>query len=290
MKLESGAKLGSYTIRELLGSGGMGEVYRARDSRLKRDVAIKVIPEKLADNPEALARFEREAQSVAALSHPNILAIHDFDREDGVSFAVMELLEGETLRDRMNRSQLSSTKALEIALQICGGLVAAHARGIVHRDLKPENVFLTTDGLVKILDFGLAKLMPVSFSHESETAAPTLGLSQPGAVMGTLGYMSPEQLRAQAVDQRTDIFSLGVILYEMVTGKQPFHGGSSADVMGAILREEPQALSDAGSLIPPAIERVVMRCLEKEIRERFQTVQDLRFALENAGVWKRWFG
>ena len=283
MKLESGATLGSYTIRELLGSGGMGEVYRARDSRLKRDVAIKVIPKNLADNPEALARFEREAQSVAALSHPNILAIHDFDREDGVSFAVMELLEGETLRDRMNRSQLSSTKALEIALQICGGLVAAHARGIVHRDLKPENVFLTTDGLVKILDFGLAKLMPVSFSHESETAAPTLGLSQPGAVMGTLGYMSPEQLRAQAVDQRTDIFSLGVILYEMVTGKQPFHGGSSADVMGAILREEPQALSDAGSLIPPAIERVVMRCLEKEVRERFQTVQDLRFALENAG-------
>ncbi len=180
MKLESGATLGSYTIRELLGSGGMGEVYRARDSRLKRDVAVKVIPEKLADNPEALARFEREAQSVAALSHPNILAIHDFGREDGVSFAVMELLEGETLRDRMNRSKLSSTKALEIALQICGGLAAAHTRGIVHRDLKPENVFLTTDGLVKILDFGLAKLQPASFSHESETAVPTLGLSQPG--------------------------------------------------------------------------------------------------------------
>jgi serine/threonine protein kinase/Tfp pilus assembly protein PilF len=284
MKLESGAKLGSYTIHGLLGSGGMGEVYRARDGRLNRDVAVKVIPEKLADNPEVLARFEREAQSVAALSHPNILAIHDLGREDGVSFAVMELLEGETLRDRMSRSELSSSKILEIVLQICGGLAAAHARGIVHRDLKPENVFVTTDGLVKILDFGLAKVQPDSCSQESETAAPTLGLSQPGAVMGTLGYMSPEQLRGHPVDQRTDIFALGVVLYEMVTGEQPFQGGSSADVMSAILREEPQALSDAAAQVSPAFERVVMRCLEKEVHERFQTVLDLRFALENADV------
>ncbi|MBD3853992.1 MAG: protein kinase, partial [Acidobacteria bacterium] len=280
MKLENGTLLGSYSIRELIGSGGMGEVYRALDTRLKRDVAVKVLPEQLAENSEALARFEREAQSVAAISHPNILAIHDFGRDEGLSYAVMELLEGETLRERMERTNVSSTKALEIARQIAGGLVAAHDRGIVHRDLKPENVFLTRDGLVKILDFGLAKQGAAPFSHDSNTAAPTLGHSQPGAVMGTIAYMSPEQARGLAVDQRTDIFSLGVILYEMLSGQRPFLGASSADVMGAILREDPPDFAGTESFVSPALQRVVSRCLEKDVHDRFQTARDLVFALE----------
>ena len=280
MKLENGTLLGSYSIRELIGSGGMGEVYRALDTRLKRDVAVKVLPEQLAENSEALARFEREAQSVAAISHPNILAIHDFGRDEGLSYAVMELLEGETLRERMERTNVSSTKALEIARQIAGGLVAAHDRGIVHRDLKPENAFLTRDGLVKILDFGLAKQGAAPFSHDSNTAAPTLGHSQPGAVMGTIAYMSPEQARGLAVDQRTDIFSLGVIHYEMLSGQRPFQGASSADVMGAILCEDPPDFAGTESFVSPALQRIVSRCLEKDVHDRFQTARDLVFALE----------
>ncbi len=280
MKLQQGTLLGSYSIRELIGSGGMGEVYRARDTRLNRDVAVKVLPEQLAENPEVLARFEREAQSVAALSHPNILAIHDFGRDEGLSYAVMELLEGETLRERLERTSLSSTRALEIARQMAGGLVAAHDRGIVHRDLKPENVFLTRDGLVKILDFGLAKQVAATFSHDSNTAVPTLGHSQPGAVLGTIAYMSPEQARGLAVDQRADLFSLGVILYEMLSGQRPFQGASSADVIGAILSEDPPDLAGTQSFISPALQRVVSRCLEKDVHDRFQTARDLVFALE----------
>ncbi len=281
MKLKKGTDLGPYSIRELLGSGGMGEVYRARDTRLKRDVAVKVLSEYMADNSEALARFEREAQSVAALSHPNILAIHDFGCENGVSFAVMELLEGETLRERMERAHLEPAKALTIAREIVRGLVAAHDRGIVHRDLKPENVFLTTGGLVKILDFGLAKNQPASFLHDSETAAPTLGHSQPGAVMGTLGYMSPEQARGRPVDQRSDLFSLGAVLYEMLSGRRPFEGESPADEIGAILREDPPPCTSPQYPISPALDRVVGRCLEKEVHDRFQTASDLLFALES---------
>jgi serine/threonine protein kinase/Tfp pilus assembly protein PilF len=280
MKLEKGTLLGSYSVGELLGSGGMGEVYRARDSRLKRDVAIKVLPERFAEDPTALARFELEAQSVAALSHPNILAIHDFGRHEGVSFAVMELLEGETLRETMERTSFSSRKVLEIARQIAGGLVAAHAKGIVHRDLKPENIFVTSDGRVKILDFGLAKQDPVVISHESETAELTLGHSRPGAVVGTISYMSPEQVRGLPVDQRTDIFSLGVLLYEMLSGERPFRGESSADVMGAILREDPRDFSGTESFVSPVLQRIVSRCLEKDAQNRFQTARDLVFALE----------
>jgi serine/threonine-protein kinase len=280
MNLETGTNLGSYLIRELLGSGGMGEVYRARDTRLKRDVAVKVLPERLAEDPEALARFEREAQSVAALSHPNILAIHDFGRDSGLSYAVMELLQGETLRATLERATPSPTKAVGIARHLAGGLVAAHAKGIVHRDLKPENIFLTTDGLVKILDFGLAKQDPVGFLQDSETAAPTLGHSHPGAVVGTLGYMSPEQVRGRAVDHRADIFSLGVILHEMLSGERPFQGGSSADVMGAILREDPPDFAGTETYISPALQRIVSRCLEKEADNRFQMARDLLFALE----------
>jgi serine/threonine-protein kinase len=281
MKLENGTDLGPYSIRELLGSGGMGEVYRAKDTRLKREVAVKVLPKHLGDNPEAHARFEREAQSVAALSHPNILAIHDFGRENGVSFAVMELLEGETLRARMDGGQMGLSQALDIVRDIVRGLEAAHSRGIVHRDLKPENVFLTTGGLVKILDFGLAKNQPLDVSNNSETSAPTLGHTQPGAVMGTIGYMSPEQARGHPVDQRSDLFSLGAVLYEMISGERPFAGESPADEISAILREDPQPCSSTRGSVPPALDRVVSRCLEKDLRRRFQTAGDLLFALES---------
>jgi serine/threonine-protein kinase len=280
MMLEEGAVLGSYSIVEHLGSGGMGEVYRARDTRLKRNVAIKVLPRQLAEDPEALARFEREAQSVAALSHPNVLAIHDFGHDQGVTYAVMELLDGETLRQRMDRRALSPTKTLQIARHIADGLVAAHDRGIVHRDLKPENVFLTNDGLVKILDFGLAKQDPVVFSNDSKTAAPTLGHSRPGIAVGTLGYMSPEQVRGRPVDHRSDVFSVGVILYEMLTGGRPFHGESSADVVGSILREDPPEFAETETFISPALQRLVVRCLEKDPQNRFQSARDMKFALE----------
>jgi len=280
MNLNEGTLLGPYSILELLGSGGMGEVYRARDTRLNRDVAIKVLPERLAEDPEALARFEREAQSVAALSHPNILAIHDFGRDAGVSYAVMELLQGDSLRERMEQTSLSPRKVVEIARQIAGGLVAAHDRGIVHRDLKPENVFLTREGLVKILDFGLAKQTEMSTPGGWQAEAPTLGHSHAGMIVGTLGYMSPEQVRGLPVDPRTDIFSLGVVLYEMLSGDRPFQGASSADVIGAILREEPRDISEVERFIPPALRRIVNRCLEKNLQERFQTSRDLAFALE----------
>jgi serine/threonine protein kinase/tetratricopeptide (TPR) repeat protein len=281
MKLKKGTNLGPYSIRELLGSGGMGEVYRARDTRLNREVAVKVLPGHLAENPEAHARFERETQSVAALSHPNILAIHDVGSENGVSFAVMELLEGETLRERMEGARLGTTKALEIAREIVRGLVAAHDKGIVHRDLKPENVFLTTGGLVKILDFGLAKAQPESSSLDSATSAPTIDHPQPGAIMGTVGYMSPEQARGHSVDQRSDIFSFGVVLYELLSGNRPFEGESSADVISAILREDPPPCMSPRDPVSAALDRVVVRCLEKDVQARFQTASDLLFALEN---------
>lgn len=285
MILENGATLGAYTILQPLGSGGMGEVYRARDDRLKRDVAVKVLPERLANDEHARKMFEREAQSVAALSHPNILAIHDFGSDDNLCFAVMELLDGETLRDRMNDVSLSPQKAVEIALQITAGLRAAHARGIVHRDLKPANVFMTSDGLVKILDFGLAlQQRSEPHSEDSETEALSFVDRNQGQVVGTLGYMSPEQIRAQPVDRRTDIFSLGVILYEMLWGERPFEGASSADVIGAILHADPQPRSKPDTVISPALERIVTRCLEKNADERFQTAQDLHFALDTVDV------
>ncbi len=284
MILSEGATLGSYTILQPLGSGGMGEVYRARDNRLKRDVAVKVLPENLSQNDNALEMFEREAQSVAALSHPNILAIHDFGREENISFAVMELLSGETLRERMDEARLPPRKAVEIALQIAAGLGAAHTRGIIHRDLKPENVFLTGDGLVKILDFGLAIRMPVeTVAEDSETEALSFVDRNEGRVVGTLGYMSPEQIRAKPVDQRSDIFSLGVMLFEMLRGERPFPGETSADVIGAILHKDPQLTARGEATISPALERIVIRCLEKGVHERFQSVQDLRFALETVG-------
>ncbi len=282
MILSKGTSIGSYVIVDLLGAGGMGEVYRATDTRLKRDVAVKVLNEKLATDSAALDRFEKEAQSVAALSHPNILAIHDFGRIEGKAFAVMELLEGQTLRQNMDEIRLAPSKAVEIGLQIAGGLVAAHTRGIVHRDLKPENIFLTRDGLVKILDFGLAQQLVLPDAGDSGSTELTLGLSLPGPVVGTIGFMSPEQVRGKPVDHRSDIFSFGVVLYELIAGVRPFRGESSADVIGAILGEDPPEPTGVGSVISPGLWRIVSRCLEKNASDRFQTASDLAFALKTA--------
>jgi serine/threonine-protein kinase len=281
MILEEGTLVGSYTVIELLGAGGMGEVYRARDNRLKRDVAMKILSERLAEVTGALALFEREAQSVAALSHPNILAIHDFGRFEGLSYAVMELLEGETLRERLEQERLSARKAVDFAVQIVGGLIAAHNRGIVHRDLKPENLFLTRDGLVKILDFGLAQQVAVPETTDSKSTALTLAHNENGSVVGTVGYMSPEQIRARPVDHRTDIFSFGIVLYEMLSGQRPFLGQSSADVIGAILSDSPRDFPGRSETVSPALWNILNRCLEKNVDERFQTTSDLAFALRS---------
>jgi serine/threonine protein kinase/Tfp pilus assembly protein PilF len=271
----------------------MGEVYRARDSRLDRDVAVKVLPESLLADGDALARFEREAKAVAALSHPNILAIHDFGREGGIAYAVMELLEGETLRERLDAGAIPVRKSLDYALQIAQGLAAAHDRGIVHRDLKPQNVMVTRDGLVKILDFGLASRRPLEaagreqaaaaqhpMAEEDLTASPTL--TQHGTILGTVGYMSPEQIRGRPADHRSDLFSFGVIFYEMLSGERAFRKDSGIETMMAILQEEPPQLSHAGKAVPPELEEIVEHCLEKSPEERFQSARDLAFALRVA--------
>jgi Tol biopolymer transport system component len=280
MALTSGMRLGPYTIVAPIGAGGMGEVYRARDPKLNREVAIKVLPGHLASDPVALGRFEREAQAVAALSHPNILAIHDFGVSEGVAYAVTELLEGETLRARLSGSSLPIRKAVEYALQIVHGIAAAHQKGVVHRDLKPENIFITHDGRVKILDFGLAK---ATGPAGDETVSPTqhaIGTS-PGTVMGTVGYMSPEQVRGLPVDQRTDIFSFGVVLYEMLCGLRAFRGDSNVETMNAILKEDPPEFAAAGANVPAALDRIVRRCIEKNANERFHSAHDLGLALES---------
>ena len=255
----------------------MGEVYRARDSRLRRDVAIKVLPALSGGSPDAIARFHREIQAVAALSHPHILAIHDVGEDNGTVYAVMELLEGETLRSRLSASAIPARKAVDYALQISKGLAAAHDRGIVHRDLKPENVFLTDSGFVKILDFGLAMLSARPSADVELSQSPTMG-TQPGIVLGTPGYMSPEQVRGRKVDHRTDLFALGAILYEMLTGRRAFHAQSPAEAMLAVLQEDPMA-SATSAQISPELGRIVSHCLEKEAAERFQSARDLGFAL-----------
>lgn len=278
MTLGVGTRLGAYEILAPLGAGGMGEVYRAKDTRLGREVAVKVVSERLIDDPNALRRFEREARAVAALSHPNILALHDFGRENDITFAVMELLDGEPLDRRLAREAFIWTKALEIAASISDGLASAHAKGIVHRDLKPANIFITREGHVKILDFGLAKQDP--FRADPETVGPTLpGDTEPGVVLGTLGYMSPEQVKGESADHRTDIFSVGCVLYELLTGRTAFRGGTPAETLAAILRDQPDDLSDSGRKIPPRIDAIVRRCLEKNPDHRFQSARDLAFAL-----------
>ncbi|MCA1610200.1 MAG: serine/threonine-protein kinase [Acidobacteria bacterium] len=282
MPLATGQRLGPYEIVAPLGSGGMGEVYRARDRKLDRDVAVKVLPESVAADPEALARFEREAKAVASLSHPNILAIFDFGTQDGVSFAVMELLEGETLRNTLEAGPLSQKRAVEYALQIARGLSAAHERGVVHRDLKPENLFVAKDGHLKILDFGLAKRVEAVPPGE-ETSAPTgSGHTAPGTVMGTPDYMSPEQVRGLPVDHRSDIFSFGAILYELLSGRRAFKKDTAGDTFAAILKEEPPEPSESGRKISPALDHIVRHCLEKNRENRFQSARDIAFTLSEA--------
>ena len=281
MTLEAGTKLGRYEIRSKLGEGGMGEVYRAYDPSMHREVAIKVLPAALSADKERLARFEQEAQAAGALNHPNILVIHHIDTHDGAPYIVSELLEGETLRERMGGVALSQRKAIDYALQIAHGLSAAHQKAIIHRDLKPENLFVTKDGRVKILDFGLAKLSGAGDGGQPQTEIPTRRVNtDPGVVMGTIGYMSPEQLRGKPADHRSDIFSFGAILYEMLSGRRAFRGESTADTMSAILREDPPDLSGTNRNINPALERVVNHCLEKSPEERFNSAGDLAFAIE----------
>jgi eukaryotic-like serine/threonine-protein kinase len=275
MSLTTGERLGPYEIYGLIGKGGMGEVYRARDTRLDRTVAIKVLPAEFSVQEERLRRFEQEAQVLGALSHPNLLAIYDVGAQDGTHFLVSELLEGESLRQRLEEGALPLRKAMELAVQIAKGLAAAHEKGIVHRDIKPDNIFLTRDGRAKILDFGLAKQSAAEGSGENATI--TAVATQPGVVLGTAGYMSPEQVRGKPADARSDIFSFGAILYEMVAGLRAFHGDSSVETMNAILKQDPPAISGD---VPPAIERVIRRCLEKSPEERFQSARDLSFALE----------
>ena len=280
MTLSAGSRLGPYEIVAPLGAGGMGEVYRARDARLGRDVAIKILPERLATDADTLARFEREARAVAALSHPNILGIFDFGTDGAIVYAAMELLEGENLRERLSGAALPQRKAIDYALQIASGLAAAHEKGIVHRDLKPENVFVTREGRIKLLDFGLARVLPVGDAATSMAPTAALG-TEPGVVMGTVGYMSPEQVRGRPADHRSDIFSFGAILYEMLSGKRAFHGDSAAETMAAIAKEDPPELSTATPGVSPAMDGVVRHCLEKSPGERFQSARDLAFALQS---------
>ena len=281
MTLSAGTKLGPYEIVAPIGAGGMGEVYRARDERLKRDVAIKVLPASFAADAERLRRFEQEAQAAGALNHPNITAVHDFGSVDGAPYIVTELLEGETLRARLSGGAIAVRKATEYAIQIARGLAAAHEKGIVHRDLKPENLFLTNDGRVKILDFGLAKLTQPEGASGAATNLPTAtGGTEPGVVMGTLGYMSPEQVKGKPADARSDIFAFGAVLYEMLSGTRAFHRDSAAETMSAILREEPPDLSATNRNVQPGLERIVRHCLEKNPEERFHSAHDLAFDLE----------
>ncbi|MDD5565042.1 MAG: protein kinase, partial [Thermoanaerobaculaceae bacterium] len=277
--LSAGCRLGPYEIVGAIGAGGMGEVYRARDTRLGRDVAIKVLPAQVASDPARLRRFEQEARAVAALDHPNILALHDVGTYQGSPFIVTELLEGDTLRDRLKAGRLTVRNSVETAVQIAQGLAAAHEKGIVHRDLKPANVFATKDGHVKILDFGIAKLTRPDPGPQATTVAPEPS-TEAGALMGTVGYMSPEQVRGLPADQRTDIFSFGCVFYEMLSGRSPFRKESTAETMTAILHDDPPALAGIGREIPPALERIVTRCLEKRPEDRFTSARDLGFALQ----------
>jgi serine/threonine protein kinase/Tol biopolymer transport system component len=279
MPLPPGRRLGPYEILSAIGAGGMGEVYKARDSRLGRDVAIKILPPEVAGDPNRLSRFEQEARAVAALNHSNILALHDIGLDQGVSFIVTELLDGRTLRQLLDDERLAVSRAIDIGAQIADGLAAAHGRGMVHRDIKPENIYVTIEGRAKILDFGLAKTVE---SSPDRVEAPTRPATAPFTVLGTVGYMAPEQVRGQPVDHRADLFSFGAVLYEMVTGRRAFGGDSAPDTMSAILREAPAPiLSTPERPMPPSLLRIVDRCLDKSPAARFQSTTDLAFALKS---------
>ncbi|HZI67533.1 MAG TPA: protein kinase, partial [Thermoanaerobaculia bacterium] len=282
MTLTSGSRLGPYEIVSPLGAGGMGEVYRAKDPRLGRDVAIKVLPASFSNDADRLRRFEQEARAAGVLNHPNVTAVYDIGDHEGAPYVVSELLEGETLRAELAGGHLSLRKAIDHAVQIAHGLAAAHDKGIVHRDLKPENVFVTNDGRVKILDFGLAKLTHAEEgSSAGHTNLPTAAAgTEPGVVLGTMGYMAPEQVRGRPADARADIFAFGAILYEMLAGRRAFHGDSAADTMSAILREDPPDLSATNQNVTPGLERILRHCLEKNPEQRFQSIRDLAFDLE----------
>ena len=280
MVVAAGSRLGPYEIAAPIGAGGMGEVYRARDTRLGRDVAIKVLPPSLASDPGRLRRFEKEARSTGALNHPNILAIYDVGTHEGSPYLVEELLEGQTLREVLEGGPLSPRKAVEVAVQVAHGLAAAHGKGIVHRDLKPSNLFLTSDGQVKILDFGLAKLVEGPLSPEEAARASTVMEStEAGAVLGTVGYMSPEQVRGLPCDHRTDIFAFGCVLYEMLSGRRAFEGSTPAVIAAAILNEDPPPLATLDPQLSPALDHVVARCLQKTTSDRFDSARDIAFAL-----------
>jgi TolB-like protein/Flp pilus assembly protein TadD len=273
-----GARLGPYEIVSPLAAGGMGVVYRARDTRLGRDVAIKLLPEQVAADAAALARFEQEARILATLSHPNLLSIHDVGNVDGKAFVITELLQGATLRERLTTAEISCSRAIEWALQVAQGLAAAHERGIVHRDLKPENVFVTRDGIVKILDFGLARRVEQTIVGRQRNQA----LTDAGTVLGTVGYLSPEQARGFPADHRSDIFAFGAVLYELVTGRRAFDYETAAETLTAVLRDEPPPVADCGRKIPGEVDEIIRHCLEKEAAERFRSARDLVFALRLA--------
>src|SRR5215470_302189 len=272
--------LSHYRILSKIGAGGMGEVYRARDTRLDREVAIKILPAKLSGDGDRLKRFEQEARATSTLNHPNILTVYDIGMHEGAPYLVAELLQGEELRHQLKGTAKSERKAIDYAQQIVHGLAAAHERGIVHRDLKPENLFITTDGRAKILDFGLAKLTAASTEPDISEDSTRRVLTNPGTIIGTVDYMSPEQVRGEKVDHRSDIFTFGAILHEMITGRRAFRRETMAETMTAILKEEPEELSTLNPNTSPALERIVNRCLEKKPERRFQSTSDLGFALD----------
>jgi TolB-like protein/Tfp pilus assembly protein PilF len=280
MPLAAASRLGPYEILSLISAGGMGEVYRARDTRLGREVAVKVLPADLARDGDRLQRFQHEAQAASALNHPNVVAVHDVGSHGDVFFVISELIDGETLRARLNAGPLPVRKAIDLAAQIARGLSAAHDKGIVHRDLKPENVMITRDERAKIVDFGLAKIAPALAALGDPAKVPTSGgQTLPGALLGTVAYMSPEQIRSEEVDHRTDVFSFGTMLYEMLAGTRPFRGATAAETFSAILRDDPPPLPD----VPPDVEGIARHCLEKAREDRFQSARDLAFALESSG-------
>src|SRR5437764_325841 len=290
--MHSGTQIGPYEIASPLGAGGMGEVFRARDTRLNRDVAIKVLPRNFVADGDRLRRFQQEVKTLAALNHPNVLVIHDVGVHEAAPYLVSELLEGQTLRQVLgdisstagrSGSKLTTRLATDYALQIACGLAAAHSKGIIHRDLKPDNIFITKDGRLKILDFGLAKLQrphALTETVDGMTAAET----NVGVVLGTVGYMSPEQVRGEPADHLSDIFSFGSILYAMISGQRAFKRNTGAETMTAILHEEPQELSSRIGVIAPALERIVRHCMEKQPKQRFQSARDIAFDLESVSA------
>ncbi|HLV86890.1 MAG TPA: serine/threonine-protein kinase [Candidatus Sulfotelmatobacter sp.] len=280
MALSAGSKVGPYEIIALVGAGGMGEVYRARDSALGRDVAVKVLPAAFSADAERLRRFKQEAQAAASLNHPNILTIYHIGEHDGAPYIASELLEGESLRQRLQAGPLQVRKVIDYGIQVARGLAAAHDKGIVHRDLKPENIFITKDGRAKILDFGLAKLTRPEQDGSGPDSQTLTGRSEPGFVLGTVGYMSPEQVRGQVAGPPSDLFSFGAVLYETLAGRRAFRGDTAADTMSSILKEDPPETAESNRQSSPALDRIIRHCLEKNPEERFQSARDIAFNLE----------